>query len=634
MKTKLSVFACVLAAMVVLWQPTPGLANMDLVFAVDISREMEEGCPLEGGSPLQAAKKSIIAATEVLLLTGHEIRVGLLGFSTGPAEVYNGPNFSVRDIPAALRTMESIERENSSLHNGLRESLKLLLENEGGGGGRIVIYTVGGSDRELDDRSRDVLDLIAGLAANDIQVQINLFSDEAGADLNALAVEDQVTINYFGCRAAPSDPVRAKLIDTSKTIVAQQTGADAVTITESSDLLTDLGAGQFQAFEIVATLCDRYDVPLPSGELPTTIEAIADYILGEQNMERKSAPEAIDPPHKQTIFYATNRKRTGSKESIEFYGGERADTPYIDYGRCEISIPANHKRGVMESPFLGLNFFRDDKQHIVLKSITPLSAESFFSTINAKVNPGAEKSRLGRGDLVIYIHGYNTTFENAAKRTAQIAFDYGFQGVPLMFSWPSDGKLVSYPSDREDITWSVTHIEQFFNDVLTRTRAKRVHLIAHSLGNQGLIDVLNTMALRRGGNGPPLFENIILSAPDFDAELFQQQIAPNSISLARRWTLYTSKKDGVLNISANFNSSWRLGLSPVTIVPGMDIIDASEVEVTPWSLPESHSYFASKQTVVDDIIATLKGVTPARRNLLSRTKSGSTYWMIDTSPPK
>jgi esterase/lipase superfamily enzyme/acyl carrier protein len=634
MKTKLSLWVFVLAVIVVLWQPTPGLANMDIVFAVDISREMEEGCPLEGGSPLQVAKKSIVAAAEALLLADREIRIGLLGFATGPAEVYNGPDFLVRDIPTALKTIESTGSEDSSLHIGLRESLKLLLENNGGGGSRIVIYTIGANDRELDDRSRDVLDLIAGLAANGIQVQINLFSDEAGSDLDALAVKDQVIINHFGCRATTRDPVRARLVDSVKTIVAQQTGADVVTVTESSDLLADLGAGQYETFEIVATLCDRYGIPLPSGEMPTTIDSIADYILGEQNMERKSAPEAIDPSHKQTIFYATNRKRTGSKEPIDFYGGKRADAPYIEYGSCEISIPANHKRGVMESSFLGLNFFRDDKQHIVLKSITPLSAESFFSTINTKINTGSEKSRLGRGDLVIYIHGYNTTFENAAKRTAQIAFDYGFQGVPLMFSWPSDGKLVSYPSDREDITWSVTHIEQFFNDVLTRTRAKRVHLIAHSMGNQGLIDALNTMALRRGGNGPPLFENIILSAPDFDAELFQQQIAPNSISLARRWTLYTSKKDGVLNISTSFNSSWRLGLSPVTIVPGMDIIDASEVEVTPWSLPESHSYFASKQTVVDDIIATLKGVTPARRNLLSRTKSGSTYWMIDTSPPK
>ncbi len=635
MKTKLSVFACILVAIIVLCQPIPGLANMDLVFAVDISREMEEGCPLEGGSPLQAAKKSIIAAAEVLLLAGHETRVGLLGFSTGPAEVYNGPNFSVRDIPAALRTMESIERENSSLHNGLRESLKLLLENDGGGeDSRIVIYTVGDSDRELDDRSRDVLDLIAGLAARGIQVQINLFSDEAGPDLDALAVKHQITINHFGCQAATSDPVRAGLIGTLKTIVAQQTGADAVIVTASSDLLTDLGAGQFEAFEIVATLCDRFDVPLPSGEIPTTIEAIADYILGEQNVERKSAAETIDPPHKQTIYYATNRKRTGSADPIEFYGGKRADTPYVDYGICEVSIPANHKRGAIESPFLGLNFFRDDKQHVVMKSVTPLSAESFFSTINSKIEPGSGKNRLGRGDLVIFIHGFNVTFEKAAKRTAQIAFDYGFQGVPLMFSWPSDGKLLSYPSDREDVTWSVTHIEQFFNDILTKTRARRIHLIAHSMGNQGLIGALNAMALRRGSDNTPLFENIILAAPDFDAQLFQQQIAPNSISLAKHWTLYTSKKDSALNISSSVNSAWRLGLSPVTIVSGIDVIDASEIEVTPWSVPEFHSYYASKQTVVDDIIATLKGVIPARRNLSSRAKSGGTYWLIDTSPPR
>lgn len=631
MKTKLSVLACILVAIVFLCQPTPGLANMDLVFAVDISREMEEGCPLEGGSPLQAAKKSIVAAAEVLLLADYEIRVGLLGFATGPAEVFNGPDFSVRNIPAALTAMKSIDRENSSLHTGLRESLKLLLENEGGGGSRIIIYTLGVSDRELDDRSRDVLDLIAGLAAQDIEVQINLFSGEAGPYLDALAVEHQITINHFGCRVATSDPVRARLIDTLKTTVAQQTGVDAVTVTESSDLLADLGAGQYEAFEIVATLCDQFDVPLPSGEIPTTIEAIADYILGEQNMERKSAAEAIDPPHKQTIYYATNRKRTGSKEPIEFYGGERADTPYIDYGRCEISIPANHKRGAMESSFLGLNFFSDDKQHIILKSITPLSAESFFSTINSKIAPGLRKTRKGQGDLVIFIHGFNVTFEYAAKRTAQIAFDYGFQGVPLMFSWPSDGKLLSYQSDREDVTWSVTHIEQFFNDVLTKTRAKRVHLIAHSMGNQGMIGALNAMALRRGTDETPLFENIILAAPDFDAQLFQQQIAPNSITLAKRWTLYTSKKDTALNISSSLNSAWRLGLSPVTIIPGIDVIDASEIEVTPWSLPEFHSYYASKQTVVDDIVATLEGMVPSTRNLLPRVKSGGTYWLIDTS---
>ena len=122
-----------------------------------------------------------------------------------------------------------------------------------------------------------------------------------------------------------------------------------------------------------------------------------------------------------------------------------------------------------------------------------------------------------------------------------------------------------------------------------------------------------------------------MAAPDFDAQLFQQQIAPNSITLAKRWTLYTSKKDTALNISSSLNSAWRLGLSPVTIIPGIDVIDASEIEVTPWSLPEFHSYYASKQTVVDDIIATLEGMVPSTRNLLPRVKSGGTYWLIDTS---
>jgi hypothetical protein len=253
MKTKLSFWVFVLAAIVVIWRPAPGLASMDLIFAVDVSREMEEGCPLEGGSPLQIAKKSIAA--------DRKIRVGLLGFSTGPPLIYNEPDFSIQGIPAALRAMVSTEREKSSLHSGLRESLKLLLENEGGSGSRIIIYTVGGSDR-----SRDVLDLIAGLAANGIKVQINLFSGKAGSDLNALAVKDQITLNHFGCQASKSDPARDRLVGTMKTLVARQTGADAGTFTESSDLLTDLGTGQFEAFEIVAALCDRYNVPLPSGE--------------------------------------------------------------------------------------------------------------------------------------------------------------------------------------------------------------------------------------------------------------------------------------------------------------------------------------------------------------------------------
>jgi hypothetical protein len=109
MNIKLSVFACVIAAFIVVWQPAPGLANMDLVFALDISKEMVEGCPLEGGSPLHVAKRNIAEAAEAMLLTDHEHRVGLLGFATGPAKIYNSPDFSIQNIPAALKTIKPTE---------------------------------------------------------------------------------------------------------------------------------------------------------------------------------------------------------------------------------------------------------------------------------------------------------------------------------------------------------------------------------------------------------------------------------------------------------------------------------------------------------------------------------------------
>lgn len=47
----------------------------------------------------------------------------------------------------------------------------------------------------------------------------------------------------------------------------------------------------------------------------------------------------------------------------------------------------------------------------------------------------------------IFVHGFNNSFEDAARRTAQIAFDVKFDGVPLFYSWPSKGKALDYVYD-------------------------------------------------------------------------------------------------------------------------------------------------------------------------------------------
>jgi esterase/lipase superfamily enzyme len=227
----------------------------------------------------------------------------------------------------------------------------------------------------------------------------------------------------------------------------------------------------------------------------------------------------------------------------------------------------------------------------------------------------------------VFIHGFNVGFSEAARRTAQIAYDVGFTGAPVMFSWPSDGKLYAYISDREDVEWSIPHLEQFFDDLSSQARPRRIHLITHSMGTEGTLRALHNMALRRGLDAKPIFENVILAAPDFDAVIFSDQIAPEVRTLAHHWTVYASDKDTALNVSTSLRSAPRLGI-PIPLVEGIDTIDATGIEVTPWSVPEFHSYFATKQRVIEDLVSVLKGLAPGLRDLEARTLDAKTYWRL------
>jgi esterase/lipase superfamily enzyme len=227
---------------------------------------------------------------------------------------------------------------------------------------------------------------------------------------------------------------------------------------------------------------------------------------------------------------------------------------------------------------------------------------------------------------LIFTHGFNVTFANAARRTAQMTYDLDFAGVPILFSWPSDGKARAYLSDREDAEWSIPYMERFVTELIDRSRLERLHLIAHSMGNQALISTLHMLALRRPADAPPLFENVILAAPDFDAQRFTEQLAPRIVSLAKRWTLYASDKDVALKASTAFSAK-RLGL-PLPLIDNVDTIDASGIEVTPWSLPQRHAYYANKQRVIADLISLLRGLGPSARNLVQRYHTGLPYWSL------
>ncbi|MBM4003233.1 MAG: alpha/beta fold hydrolase [Planctomycetes bacterium] len=302
------------------------------------------------------------------------------------------------------------------------------------------------------------------------------------------------------------------------------------------------------------------------------------------------------------------------------FGAERGS---LQYGYCDVSIPPIHQTGNIERPsILRLEFREREDRHIVLQRVEPLPAEKLFQEVRGRVRGSS------RQDLFVFVHGYNVTFDAAARRTAQMAHDLEFDGAPIFFSWPSQGELSDYMVDETSVAWSTPHLKQFLLDVVTRSDAQRVHLIAHSMGSRAMASAVQELAAHFPSQ-PPLFNEVILAAPDIDADEFRSRIAPAIRPAAERITLYASSNDQALMASRLVHGYSRAGESGANllILPGIETIDVSLIDHSILG----HSYYGSSGPVLRDIQAILRGATSANSRPWLRAESNGPrqYWRFD-----
>ncbi len=293
------------------------------------------------------------------------------------------------------------------------------------------------------------------------------------------------------------------------------------------------------------------------------------------------------------IYYATDRARTGSTEAAEFYGGYR--NTELEMGSAEVTIPAAHKPGQLEKPSIwSFEISADPEHHVILQSVTPGTPESVFAAMRA------DQGQSGSDEAFVFVHGYNVTFENAARRTAQMAFDMNFTGLPILYSWPSAGSVMSYISDTAAVNLSGRRLTHFLDDVAAKSGAKRIHLVAHSMGNRALTDALELFALRHAGE-KPAFDQVLFTAPDLDAGLFAE-MAKTIRPVANRMTLYASDKDWALAVSRKLH-----GDAPRAGQGGEGVLRAAEFDTVDMTQIGddmlAHSYFANNPSALSDILA-------------------------------
>ena len=174
---------------------------------------------------------------------------------------------------------------------------------------------------------------------------------------------------------------------------------------------------------------------------------------------------------------------------------------------------------------------------------------------------------------------------------------------------------------------SEIYISNFLLEMSERSGANRIHLIAHSMGNRGLLRAFHGLAQQTQERIGKMLEQVILAAPDIDEGLFRN-LSDVYRSMATRTTMYVSSKDLALNSSGIFHDHPRAGYTPpVTVVEGVDTVEVSDIDLTCLG----HGYVASARPILADMHSVMASdAAPNGRFGLQPafTDDGQEYWQI------
>jgi esterase/lipase superfamily enzyme len=260
---------------------------------------------------------------------------------------------------------------------------------------------------------------------------------------------------------------------------------------------------------------------------------------------------------------------------------------------------------------------------VLLQSVHPLDGEDFYSQLSSYIEDSPSN------DVFVFIHGYNVTFEDAARRAGQLAYDLDFDGTPMMYSWPSQASTAAYTVDEAVVRPSGRKLATMLDQIVEETGAERIHLIAHSMGNRALVEALQTYVTMHGQEASRnTFDQVVLTAPDVDRDYFIDVMSTIG-GIARRTTLYASQNDVALKSSRILHGAPRAGLAgdSIVILPGLDTIDMSAVEADILG----HSYFAANEGPIYDMFRLFWRNDPPdeRCGMSEQVATHQAFWMFN-----
>jgi esterase/lipase superfamily enzyme len=234
--------------------------------------------------------------------------------------------------------------------------------------------------------------------------------------------------------------------------------------------------------------------------------------------------DASDISSNPSMLVATTRNALDGARDKPWFGTERASAATI--ARAQLTPPDD---GRFSLSSVGLGDWRLDRIELLQQA--------------------DDLGQLTSGhDVLIYVHGFNQTFESAVLDAARLSDGIRFRGATMVFSWPSRAKLLDYLYDRDSAMWSRDALETMLVELTARATVGHVNIVAHSVGTMLALEALRQLYAERGDQAVEHIGAVIFASPDIDMDVFASSIRHIG-PLAKKIIVITAANDRALAVS-------------------------------------------------------------------------------------
>jgi esterase/lipase superfamily enzyme len=289
------------------------------------------------------------------------------------------------------------------------------------------------------------------------------------------------------------------------------------------------------------------------------------------------------------MLVATSRRPSDNPATL--FSGERSTNPSVT--DVAVSIPSSRERvaGTVQWP---KKLPPDPETDFAVVRVQPVETVQ-------QAHDWVRRHSKG-GHAMVFIHGFNNTYEDSVLRFAQIVHDSGADVTPILFTWPSRAKVLDYNYDKESTNYSRTSLERVLKALVDDKNVKDITILAHSMGTWLAMESIRQMAIR-DGSLPKKIENVILASPDIDVDVFARQWSELG-DKRPNFTIFVSQDDRALALSRYISGDiQRLGQINPAEEPyktkleaaGITVVDLTKVKSTDRL---NHGKFAESPEIV------------------------------------